>query len=100
LEWDSNINIINKADSGLVEEVKWGSGVWVKNGNVCAVCAMKNHVKMNFFQGASLADPEKLFNAGLDAKKTRAIDFHKDDKINEDALTKLIQAAVSEIGKK
>ena len=35
----------------------------------------KDHVKLNFFNGASLKDPKHLFNAGLDAKATRAIDF-------------------------
>jgi len=50
---------------------------------------------MNFFQGASLPDPHKLFNAGLEAKKTRAIDFHESDKINEPALKGLIRAAVA-----
>src|SRR5262245_45052161 len=29
----------------------------------------------NFFKGASLKNPKRLFNAGLDAKSTRAIDF-------------------------
>jgi len=49
---------------------------------------------MNFFQGASLPDPHRLFNAGLEAKKTRAIDFHEGE-INEPALKDLIQAAVA-----
>jgi hypothetical protein len=47
------------------------------------------------FQGAAVADPQGLFNAGLDAKKTRAIDFHSGDKINEKALKDLIRAAVA-----
>ena len=50
---------------------------------------------MNFFQGATLPDPQKLFNAGLEAKKTRAIDFHEGDKINEPALKDLIRAAAA-----
>ena len=61
---------------------------------VLAVGAFKGNVKMNFFQGASLPDRHKLFNAGLEAKKTRAIDFHEGDKINEPALKDLIRAAV------
>ena len=50
---------------------------------------------MNFFQGASLADPHKFFNSGLDAKKTRSIDFHEDDTVNEGALQDLIRTAVA-----
>jgi len=60
-----------------------------------AVGAFKETVKMNFFQGASLPDPNKLFNAGLEAKKTRAIDFHERDKINEPALKDLVRAAAA-----
>ena len=50
---------------------------------------------MNFFQGAALEDSQKLFNAGLDAKKTRAIDFREDDVVNESALQDLIRAAIA-----
>ena len=50
---------------------------------------------MNFFQGAVLEDPHTLFNAGLDAKKTRAIDFHEGDAVDESALKELIRAAVA-----
>ena len=92
--------IVLKSDPGLVEEWKWGTGVWTNNGMVCAAGAFKDHVKLNFFQGASLADPDKLFNAGLDAKATRSIDFCEGDAIDEAALTRLIRAAVAYNGAK
>ena len=60
-----------------------------------AVGIFKDHVKLNFFKGASLPDPHGLFNAGLEAKATRAIDFREGDKINEPALKELIRAAVA-----
>jgi len=50
---------------------------------------------MNFFKGASLEDPHDLFNAGLEAKATRAIDFHEGEKIDEPALKNLVTAAVA-----
>ncbi len=50
---------------------------------------------MNFFQGAILEDSHTLFNAGLDAKKTRAIDFREGDTIDESALKDLIRAAIA-----
>ena len=87
--------IIHDADPELTEDWKWGTAVWSYKGLVLAVGAFKETVKMNFFQGASLPDPNKLFNAGLEAKKTRAIDFHERDKINEPALKDLIRAAVA-----
>jgi hypothetical protein len=88
--------IIHDADPAITEEWKWNTAVFSHDGLVVAVGAFKGNVKMNFFQGASLPDPHNLFNAGLEAKKTRAIDFHEGDKINEPALKDLIRAAVAQ----
>jgi len=85
--------ILEAAD--LTEEWKWNTAVWSNNGMVCAAGAFKDHVKLNFFKGASLNDPKRLFNAGLDAKATRAIDFTEGDKIDEPALKALVRAAVA-----
>jgi hypothetical protein len=87
--------LIGEAAPELVEEWKWDTPVWSHKGNVVAFGAFKDHVKINFFKGASLPDPHGLFNAGLDAKATRAIDLHEGDKINEAALKELIRAAVA-----
>ncbi len=86
---------ILEADPAIAEEWKWETAVWSHKGLVCAVGIFKQTVKMNFFQGASLTDQYKLFNAGLDAKKTRAIDFHQGDPVNEAALKDLIRAAIT-----
>ena len=47
------------------------------------------------FKGASLKDPKHLFNAGLEAKATRAIDFSEGANLNAAALKDLIRAAVA-----
>jgi hypothetical protein len=78
----------------LTEEWKWDTPVWSYKGNVVAYGAFKDHVKLNFFKGASLKDPKKLFNAGLEARATRAIDITEKDKIDEAALKDLIRRAV------
>jgi hypothetical protein len=87
--------VILDAAPDLTEEWKWGTAVWTSNGLVCAAGAFKDHVKLNFFKGASLKDPKGLFNAGLDAKATRAIDFNEGDKIDEAALKALIRSAAA-----
>jgi hypothetical protein len=87
--------LIHAADPDITEEWKWSTGVWTDDGMVCSVGAFADHLKINFFQGAALADPQHLFNAGLDAKKTRAIDFYSGDKINQETLGDLIRAAVA-----
>ena len=63
-----------------------GSPVWSRDGIIAVANAHKGKVKLTFAYGANLADPDKLFNAGLDGNARRAIDFFAGDKINERAL--------------
>jgi hypothetical protein len=56
--------------------------------------AHKDNVKLTFSNGASLPDPDKLFNAGLGGNAWRAIDLFEGDKMNERALKNLVRAAV------
>jgi hypothetical protein len=86
--------LILEASPGITEEWKWGTAVWSKAGMVCSAGAFKDHVKLNFFKGASLEDPKSLFNAGRDAKASRSIDFGSGDSIDESALKDLIRSAV------
>ena len=87
--------LILEADPNLTEEWKWDTPVWSHKGNVVAAGVFKDHVKLNFFKGASLKDPNGLFNAGLDAKATRAIDIAEGEQIDESVLKDLVRAAVA-----
>ena len=87
--------MILEAAPELTEEWKWDTPVWSYKGNIVAGGAFKDHIKLNFFKGASLKDSHGLFNAGLDAKATRGIDFHEGDKIDEAALKDLVREAVA-----
>src|SRR6202166_5468499 len=72
------------ADQEIIEEWKWmGSPVWSRDGIVAVGNAHKGKVKLTFMYGASLPNPDKLFNAGLEGNAWRAIDFFEGDKINE-----------------
>jgi hypothetical protein len=86
--------IILEADREIIEEWKWmGSPVWSHDGIIAVANAHKGKVKLTFDHGASLPDPDKLFNAGLEGNQRRAIDFFEDDTINERALKNLVRAA-------
>lgn len=87
--------LIHEAAPEVTEEWKWGSAVWSQAGMVCSAGVFKDHVKLNFFQGAFLEDPKRQFNAGLDAKASRGIDFSHGDVIDERALKDLIRAGVA-----
>jgi hypothetical protein len=87
--------IILGADREIVEEWKWmGSPVWSRDGIIAVGNAHKDKVKLTFSHGASLPDPDNLFNAGLGGNAWRAIDFFESDKINESALKNLARDAV------
>jgi hypothetical protein len=88
-------NLILEASPQLEETWKWDTPVWSYQGNVVAFGAFNDHVKLNFFKGAALPDPDSLFNAGLDAKTTRAVDIYEGDAINAPALQALVRAAVA-----
>lgn len=86
---------ILEADKEIVEEWKWmGSPVWSRDGIIAVGNAHKDKVKLTFSHGASLADPDKLFNAGFGGKVWRAIDVFEGDTIDERALKNLIRAAI------
>ena len=86
---------ILEADREIIEEGKWmGSPVWYHDGMIAVANAHKDKVKLTFSNGASLPDPDKLFNAGLKGNAWRAIDFFEGDKINVRALKNLVRAAV------
>jgi hypothetical protein len=83
------------ADREIIEEWKWmGSPVWSRDGMIAVANAHKGKVKLTFAHGASLADPDGLFNAGLEGNARRAIDFSEGDKVNERALKNLVRAAI------
>jgi len=87
--------LILEVAPGMIEEWKWETPVFAAKGNVVAVAAFKDHMKLNFFKGAALADPHGLFNAGLDAKTSRAIDIHAGDAIDAPAIQDLVRAAAA-----
>ena len=87
--------IILATDPEIVEEWKWmGSPVWSRDGMIAVGNAHKDKVKLTFYQGASLPDPGKLFNATMDGGVWRAIDWAAGDKVDEQALTNLVRAAI------
>jgi len=84
------------ADRGIVEEWKWmGSPVWSCDGMIAVANAHKGKVKLTFAHGAGLADPGKLFNAGLEGNMRRAIDFLEGDRVDARALKELVRAAIA-----
>jgi hypothetical protein len=93
--------LIHDADPDIEEEWKWvkptrpGTPVWSHDGGVCTGESYKEVVKLTFFRGASIEDPEKLFNSSLEGNTRRAIDLREGETIDEAAFKELIHAAVA-----
>src|SRR5207245_5235240 len=91
--------ICHEADPEIAEDVKWkrpsnplGSAVWSHDGMVCVGIILKERVRLAFSAGSSLPDPKKLFNAQL-LGKSRAIDVSQNERLDEQALKGIVQAA-------
>jgi hypothetical protein len=94
--------LIEHADPDVSEEAKWlkpsnpaGVPTWSHDGILCTGEIYKDKVKLTFMNGASLADPSKLFNASLDAGTRRAIDIAEGDELSDEAFEDLIREAVA-----
>ena len=87
--------LILSADPEIVEEFKWNQPVWSLNGIICTGEAYKAAVKTTFPKGASLPDPDGLFNSSLEGNARRAIDFREGESFDEAAFVTLIRAAIA-----
>ncbi|TWS24983.1 hypothetical protein FK268_07030 [Tsukamurella sputi] len=94
--------LILEAEPDTVEEAKWrkpsnpdGVPTFSLDGLVCTVETYKDKVKITFAKGASVDDPEGLFNASLDAGTRRAIDIRESDDLDEAAFRGLINRAAA-----
>lgn len=94
--------LIAQADPDAVEELKWkkpsnpaGVPVWSDDGMICTGEVYKDHVKITFAKGASLADPHGLFNASLDGNVRRAIDLREGETVDGAAFKALVREAVA-----
>jgi hypothetical protein len=87
--------LIKQADPGVVEEWKWDVPVWSHDGILCTGESYKDKVKLTFAKGASLKDPDRLFNSSLEGKARRAIDIHEGEEVDASAFKALIREAVA-----
>ncbi|MFL6157082.1 MAG: DUF1801 domain-containing protein [Marmoricola sp.] len=106
-DWRSDLvdlirSLVLKAEPEVVEEVKWrkasnpdGVPTFSCSGLLCTVETYKDKVKVTFAKGASVDDPDGLFNASLDAGTRRAIDVHGPGELDEDGFVALIREAVA-----
>lgn len=88
--------LIHEADPDVVEEWKWmGTPIWSHDGIICTGESYKAVVKLTFAKGASLKDPQKLFNSSLEGNMRRAIDIKIGEEVNAAAFKALVREAIA-----
>ena len=85
----------------VVEEIKWrkpsnplGVPTWSLEGILFTGETYKDKVKLTFAKGASLDDPDGLFNSSLEGNTRRAIDINEGEDLDPEAFKALVRAAI------
>lgn len=93
--------VIKEADPEVTEEVKWkmrsrpeGLPVWSHDGILCIAETFKDNIKLVFFKGAQMKEMKMFFNARLNSKTDRAIEFREDSVIDETAIKTIVVESV------
>jgi hypothetical protein len=96
------LRLIREALPDAVEEVKWrkpskpaGVPVWYQDGIMFHVEAFKNDVRLTFLKGASLKDPNGLFDPRIGRNAMRAVLLREGDVIDGDGIKSLLRAAAA-----
>ena len=88
--------VVTSADPDVVEKWQYrGVPVWHHHGVICTGETYHDHVKMTFSRGASLNDPDQLFNGTTGGNTWRAIDFFEGDQVRRTALEAMIKRAIT-----
>lgn len=93
--------LIEEAVPDVREERKWKKpsnpdGVptfSTESGLICTLETYRDKVKLTFADGASIDDPDGLFNASLEASVRRAIDLREGDTLNQQKFIRLVKRA-------
>lgn len=100
-EWQKNNlelfrKLVHEVEPSIIEDWKWDVPVFLLNGKMYfAMSAFKEYTKYNFMiNGSLLDDPNKLFNNGIDSKKSRGIDVREDQVIDSINLKSLIRSSI------
>lgn len=81
----------------FTEGIKWGTpGYWlpeISRRNIVYIAPHTNYVRLGFFNGATMPDPNNLLEGT--GKKLRHIKIHEINHDNRKALTKYVQASAN-----
>jgi hypothetical protein len=100
-EWQQAIcrqvrDLVHAADPGVTETIKRTSRPYfVRDGNVCALLAAKDHVNVFLYDGAIVPDPDGIITSGHDNKTARTVTVRAGESVNAPALTAMFRQIVA-----
>jgi hypothetical protein len=101
-DWQQEIcqqvrDLVHAADPDVVETIKRTvQPYFILNGNVAALLSARDHVTVFLYDGGLAPDPEGIITGGHGNVSGRMIAIHKDEPINQRALTALFRAIIAD----
>ena len=88
--------VIHNAVPDVIEQIKWGTPVFDKNGIICALRSGKGFIALQFYDiGTSLADPKGILEGT--GKKMRHVKVHSLNNIRTNLFTIWLKCAAKKI---
>ncbi len=100
-DWQQSIcrrvrDLVHGADPEVRETIKFTNRPYfVLQGNVCALLAAKDHVNVFLYDGAIVADPERIITGGHDNTTARTVAVQQGESINEPALEAMFKQIIA-----
>ncbi len=88
--------LVHAADPEVTETIKRTRlPYFVRDGNVCALLAAKDHVNVFLYDGAIVPDPQGIITSGHENKTARTVAIRQGEEINAPALTAMFKAIIA-----
>jgi hypothetical protein len=89
-------DLVHAADDEVAETIKrTNRPYFVLHGNICALLAAKDHVNVFLYDGAIVADPDRIITAGHENKTARTMAVREGEAINSVALTAMFRQIIA-----
>jgi hypothetical protein len=101
-EWQQAVcrqvrELVHAADPEVEETIKRRvQPYFVLQGNVCALLATKEHVKVFLYDGAIVPDTEGIVHGGHDNETARTVAIYEDEPVNAPVLQRMFEQIIAD----
>ncbi len=88
--------LVHAVDPEVTETIKFTNRPYfVREGNICALLAARDHVNIFLYDGAIVPDPEGIITGGHDNTTARTVAIRQGETINTAALGAMFEQIVA-----